>query len=142
GLEGFEDYYPESLSGGMQQRVAIARTLAVGPKVVLMDEPFGALDAQTRSDMQELIKKIRTETGATIVFVTHDGEEAVYIGDRIVLMTPRPGIVKDNGSIWNLNVTFGRNSRQRQSKDFVRVEQMVLHQLKGAPIEGESAQLA
>jgi ABC-type nitrate/sulfonate/bicarbonate transport system ATPase subunit len=133
GLKGFEEYYPETLSGGMQQRVAIARTLAVGPKVVLMDEPFGALDAQTRSDMQELIKAIRKESAATIVFVTHDVDEAVYLGDRIVLMTPRPGVIKQ--PIWDLNQAFGGNSRQRQSKDFIRVEQMVLHQLKGAPIE-------
>jgi ABC-type nitrate/sulfonate/bicarbonate transport system ATPase subunit len=140
GLEGFEDYYPETLSGGMQQRVAIARTLAVGPRVVLMDEPFGALDAQTRSDMQELIKKIRKESEATIVFVTHDVEEAVYLGDRIVVMTPRPGTIKDKTSIWDLNLTFGGTGRQRQSAGFVRVEQMVLHQLKGAPIAVEPAQ--
>jgi ABC-type nitrate/sulfonate/bicarbonate transport system ATPase subunit len=133
GLDEFKDNYPDTLSGGMQQRVALARTLAVGPKVVLMDEPFGALDAQTRSDMQELIKKIRKETAATIVFVTHDVEEAVYLGDRIVLMTPRPGRVKE--PVWNLNVTFEGKSRQRQSKEFLLVEQMVLHQLKGAPIE-------
>src|SRR5262249_33518540 len=118
GLEGFENNYPETLSGGMQQRVAIARTLAVGPKVVLMDEPFGALDAQTRGDMQELIKKIRVETSATIVFVTHDVEEAVYLGDRVVVMSPRPGIVK--GPVWDLNQTFAGTVRQRQTKNFVR----------------------
>ena len=142
GLKGSEGQFIPSFSsrGGMQQRVAIARTLAVGPKVVLMDEPFGALDAQTRSDMQELIKEIRKETGATIVFVTHVVEEAVYLGDRVVLMTPRPGTVKDEASIWNLNSTFGGNNRRRQSEDFARVEQMVLHQLKGAPIESESTQ--
>jgi NitT/TauT family transport system ATP-binding protein len=138
GLDGFGDYYPETLSGGMQQRVAIARTLAVGPKVVLMDEPFGALDAQTRSDMQELIKKIRKETEATIVFVTHDVEEAVYLGDRIVLMTPRPGLIKQ--PMWDLNRAFGGSARQRQAKDFVRIEQMVLHQLRGAPIEVDPAE--
>jgi ABC-type nitrate/sulfonate/bicarbonate transport system ATPase subunit len=138
GLKGFEEYYPDTLSGGMQQRVAIARTLAVGPKVVLMDEPFGALDAQTRSDMQELIKVIRKGTAAAIVFVTHDVDEAVYLGDRIVLMTPRPGIIKQ--PIWDLNLAFGGNARQRQAKDFVRIEQMVLHQLKGAPIEVDPAE--
>src|SRR5271165_773043 len=99
GLSGFENAYPETLSGGMQQRVAIARTLAVKPAVVLMDEPFGALDAQTRSEMQELILNIRKKSQVTIVFVTHDVEEAVYLGDRVVLLSARPGVVKH---IWNL----------------------------------------
>ncbi|MBZ5623542.1 MAG: ABC transporter ATP-binding protein, partial [Acidobacteriia bacterium] len=82
GLSGFEKSYPDTLSGGMQQRVAIARTLALRPGVILMDEPFGALDAQTRSDMQELLLKIWDESASTILFVTHDVDEAIYLADR------------------------------------------------------------
>src|SRR5947208_7103628 len=91
GLSGFENAYPETLSGGMQQRVAIARTLALRPAVILMDEPFGALDAQTRSEMQQLLLKVWDESASTILFVTHDGEEAVYLADRIFIMSSHPG---------------------------------------------------
>ncbi|MEE9615257.1 MAG: ABC transporter ATP-binding protein [Thermodesulfobacteriota bacterium] len=90
GLQGFEKYYPKDLSGGMKQRVAIARTLTNEPELLLMDEPFGALDAQTRWQMQDLILKVRTEQKMTVVYVTHDVEEAVYLGDRISVFSPRP----------------------------------------------------
>src|SRR5205823_6815567 len=96
GLSGFEKAYPDSLSGGMQQRVAIARTLAVRPEVILMDEPFGALDAQTRSEIQQLLLCIWEETASTILFVTHDVEEAIYLADRLFIVSPRPGTIMED----------------------------------------------
>src|SRR6202035_3475335 len=96
GLTGFENAYPETLSGGMQQRVAIARTLALRPAVILMDEPFGALDAQTRSEMQQLLLKVWDETASTILFVTHDVEEAIYLADRIFIMSAHPGTIVED----------------------------------------------
>src|SRR5262245_5664919 len=94
GLRGFEAHYPKQLSGGMQQRTALARALANGPRMLLMDEPFGALDHQTRELMQELLLGIWEAAAVTVLFVTHDIDEAVFMGSRVVVMSARPGRIK------------------------------------------------
>jgi NitT/TauT family transport system ATP-binding protein len=93
-LRGYEDFYPKELSGGMKQRVAIARTLAYGPKILLMDEPFGALDAHTRTGLQNELLEIWERDRKTVLFVTHSVEEAVFLSDRVVVLTRAPGRVK------------------------------------------------
>jgi NitT/TauT family transport system ATP-binding protein len=94
GLSGVGDKYPRQLSGGMQQRVAIARALTADPVLLLMDEPFGSVDAQTREDLEDLILRVRRERDITILLVTHDIDESVYVGDRVIVLTPGPGQVR------------------------------------------------
>jgi len=94
-LTRFLDRYPWELSGGMQQRVAIARALAYQPEIMLMDEPFASVDAQTRGDLEDLILEVRQEYGVTVVFVTHDIDESVYLGDRVVVLTPAPTSIQE-----------------------------------------------
>src|SRR5260221_9389053 len=130
GLTEFADVYPETLSGGMQQRVAIARTLALRPSVILMDEPFGALDAQTRSDMQQLLLEIWDETACTILFVTHDVEEAVYLADRIFIMSSHPGTIVED-----VQVSFDRprNLELTEKTELHELTHYVLGRLRSAP---------
>jgi NitT/TauT family transport system ATP-binding protein len=99
GLTHFRDHYPAELSGGMKQRVAIARTLAFDPRMFLMDEPFGALDAQNRELMQEELQALWYESRKTVIFITHDIEEAVYLADRVIVFTARPGRTKADVTI-------------------------------------------
>ena len=134
GLSGFENAYPETLSGGMQQRVAIARTLALRPAVILMDEPFGALDAQTRSEMQQLLLKVWDETASTILFVTHDVEEAIYLADRIFIMSAHPGTIVED-----VQVPFDRprNLDLKQGNEFHELQSYVLGRLRRAPGSGQ-----
>jgi NitT/TauT family transport system ATP-binding protein len=99
GLTGFDDYYPHQISGGMQQRVGIARALSKKPDILLMDEPFGAVDAQTREQLQEELLKIWAQTDTTVVFVTHSIDEAIYLSDRVVVMQARPGRIKEELSV-------------------------------------------
>jgi NitT/TauT family transport system ATP-binding protein len=134
GLAGFEKAYPETLSGGMQQRVAIARTLALRPSVILMDEPFGALDAQTRSEMQQLLLKVWDETASTILFVTHDVEEAIYLADRIFIMSAHPGTI-----IEDVQVPFDRprDLSLKQRNEFHELQNYVLGCLRRAPGNGQ-----
>ncbi|MDM9645519.1 ABC transporter ATP-binding protein [Rhizobium sp. S163] len=115
GLSGFEDRYPNQLSGGMQQRVAIARALATDPEVLLMDEPFAALDAQTREILQTELLRIWEKINTTVVFVTHSIDEAIYLADRIVVMTARPGTVKE---IIDIDLPRPRDGDIRASSEF------------------------
>jgi len=134
GLRAFAGHYPHELSGGMQQRVGIARALMRKPILILMDEPFGALDAQTRGDMQELLLKIWGESASTILFVTHDVDEAIYLADRIYVLCARPGTI-----IEDVPVPFGRPRDQsmKQSQQFHELQQHVLACLKRGPGQGQ-----
>ena len=123
-LEKFAQSYPHHLSGGMQQRVAIARALAYNPAVLLMDEPFAALDALTRDEMQRLLADVWRETRKTVVYVTHNVAEAVYLADRVVVMTPHPGTVKSE-----LCIPLAR-PRDSLSVDFLECQKMLLRNLE------------
>lgn len=120
GLQGFEKAYPKQLSGGMQQRVSIARTLAANPDLVLLDEPFGALDALTKINMQHELLRIREREKKTMILVTHDIEEAVYLSDRIVVLGERPGSIREI-----VKVELGR-PRDRGDADFSYYKNMIL----------------
>ena len=127
GLQGFERRLPKELSGGMQQRVGLARALAVNPQILLMDEPFGALDEQTRRLLQEQLLRLWERERKTVVFITHSMDEAVMLGDRVMLMTPRPGRVKEM-----INVPLGRpRSREvEKSSAFLEIKEYLWDNLR------------
>ena len=129
-LEKFTEAYPHHLSGGMQQRVAIARALAYNPSVLLMDEPFAALDALTRDDMQRLLADVWRETRKTVVYVTHNVAEAVYLADRVLIMTPHPGTLK-----LDLRIDLPR-PRDPLSVEFLDYQKQLLSQLGHAQANG------
>ena len=116
GLEGFENKYPRELSGGMQQRASIVRCLAFDPEIILMDEPFGALDAFTRDEMNLLIQKLWMETGKTIIFVTHNVSEAILLADRVMVLTPRPGRI---AHIFHIDLPRPRTIEETYSPPFI-----------------------
>ena len=134
GLSDFADSYPDQLSGGMQQRVAIARSLAESPRLLLMDEPFGALDEMTRERMQTELVRITAETGAAVVFVTHSIPEAVYLSNRVVVMSPRPGRIRDILTV-SLGSAAERTDQLRENEAFFENVSRVRELLHGeAPV--------
>ena len=127
GLAGFEKHYPHELSGGMKQRVGIARALASDPEVLLMDEPFAALDAQTRDIMQAELLRIWQEAKKTVLFVTHQIEEAVYLSDRVVVMTRRPGKMK---KLIDIPLSRPRDYEMRVTQEFNNLKLAIWNELK------------
>jgi NitT/TauT family transport system ATP-binding protein len=132
GLTEFADRYPDQLSGGMQQRVAIARSLATRPKLLLMDEPFGALDEMTREHLQSELARIAIETGAAVVFVTHSIPEAVFLSDRVVVMSPRPGRITE---IIPTRAGGERDEALRESPEYFARVTAVREALHGTPVD-------
>ncbi len=132
GLSDFADRHPDQLSGGMQQRVAIARALAERPRLLLMDEPFGALDEMTRERMQAELSRIAAETGAAVVFVTHSIPEAVFLSDRVVVMSPRPGRITDV-IVTGFGADAARDDSLRETPAFFAKVTTVREALHGAP---------
>jgi NitT/TauT family transport system ATP-binding protein len=129
GLRGFEDRYPWQLSGGMQQRVAIARALVYQPPVLLMDEPFGALDAITRENLQIELTDLWSRTDATVFFITHSIAEAVFLSDRVAIMTPRPGQIRD---IVRIPLARPRDKATRRSFAFFELVDEVRSRLEAS----------
>ena len=138
GLSGFEDSYPSQLSGGMKQRAAIARTLAIDPRVLLMDEPFGALDAQTRSLMQGELLRIWQRSRKTVIFVTHDVHEAVFLAERIAVMSARPGHVKEI-----VEARFDRDDPELpRTQEFLEMVDHVWNLVRAEAIQADRSRVA
>src|SRR5688572_20568778 len=127
GLSGFENHYPHELSGGMQQRVNLARALAVNPRILLMDEPFAALDAQTRSFMQLELLRIWAETKKTVIFVTHMIAEAILLSDRVIVFSHRPGSIR---SEVNVPLPRPRTMEMKSDRRFLELEQVLWKQIE------------
>lgn len=124
GLDGFQEKYPWQLSGGMQQRVAIARALAFRPSVLLMDEPFASVDAQTRADLEDLVLKVQEDTDVTVLFVTHDIDESVYLGSRVIALSSRPTVVRRELPI---ELPYPRHQiRTKATPEFVSLRSQVM----------------
>jgi NitT/TauT family transport system ATP-binding protein len=138
GLAGFERHYPYQLSGGMQQRVQIARALISEPKVLLLDEPFGALDYQTRIQMQELLLQLWQEYRPTIFFITHDVSEAIFVADRVLVMSRRPGRLKLSVEV---KADKPRHADFLSSPEFIELQRELLHSVQEEVHAGKSAQL-
>jgi NitT/TauT family transport system ATP-binding protein len=135
GLTRFIDHYPWQLSGGMQQRVAIARALAYQPSILLMDEPFASVDAQTRGDLEDLVLKVREEFAVTIVFVTHDIDESVYLSDRVVVLTHAPTEVKE---VIEVDLPFPRDQiATKELPEFAQLRAHVYRLIKREQVEQE-----
>ncbi len=127
GLDGFARHYPRQLSGGMQQRVGLARALAVDPEILLLDEPFGSVDAQTRRLLQHDLTRLWETSHKTAIFVTHDMEEAIYLSDRVALIRPRPGSVQE---ILKVSLPRPRTEEMKKEKSFVELREYLWEQLK------------
>ena len=139
GLDKFYGAYPRELSGGMKQRVAIARALANRPKILLMDEPFGALDAQTREEMQELLLLLSEAEKMSVLFVTHDVEEAIYLSTRVLVFSPRPGRI-----VHEMKIPFGKDRplEIKNTPEFFQLKRDLLHALHGdQPVTFDRARL-
>lgn len=127
GLSGFENHWPKQLSGGMQQRTAIARALANDPKILLLDEPFGALDNQTRALMQEMLLGIWERDQKTVLFVTHDIEEAIFLGSRVIVMSARPGRIKAEIKV---DLPHPRSYKIKTTPEFVQLKERLVEEIR------------
>ena len=132
GLAGFENHWPKQLSGGMQQRTAIARALANDPKILLLDEPFGALDNQTRALMQEMLLGIWERDRKTVLFVTHDIEEAIFLGSRVVVMSARPGRIKADIRI---DLPHPRTYNIKTAPEFVQLKERLVEEIRAEALK-------